>query len=163
MIHGGSGTYDIDLMSGSGVECRNSPGSNYTVILTFSNNLTNVDSASVSCGSVGSSSIGPNPNQYTVNLTDEGACNADYNTVTLTNVTDFGGHYSDVVLSPRWGLLIGDTNSDGTVNSADIGQTRSQSGNAVTGSNFRQDVNFDGNINASDVGLVKSKSGTALP
>ena len=61
------------------------------------------------------------------------------------------------------GVLVGDTNGDGSVNASDIGQTKAQSGNAVTGSNFREDVKVDGNINASDIGLVKSKSGTSLP
>jgi hypothetical protein len=49
------------------------------------------------------------------------------------------------------------------VNSADIGQTKSQSGQSVTSSNFREDVNADGFINSADIGLVKSRSGTALP
>ncbi len=60
-------------------------------------------------------------------------------------------------------VLIGDTNGDGAVNSIDILQAKSQSGAAVTASNFLKDVMVDGNINASDVALVKSKSGTALP
>jgi hypothetical protein len=60
-------------------------------------------------------------------------------------------------------VLIGDTNGDGFVNSGDISQTKSQSGNAVTGANFREDVNADGFINSADISLVKSKSGTALP
>ena len=106
------------------------------MILTFSNNLTNVDSASVACGAVGSSAIGPNPNQYTVNLTGEGVCNAQYNSVTLSNVTDAAGNHSDTVAGPLWGLLVGDTNGDGKVNSADIGQTKSQSGNTVTSDEF---------------------------
>ena len=163
MSQGTSGTYDIDLTSGSGVECRNNPDGNYTIILTFSNNLTNVDSASVLCGSVGSSSISPNPNQYTVNLTGEGACNAQYNTVTLSNVTDSAGNHSDSVASPPWGLLLGDTTGDGSVNSGDVSQTKSQSGNSLTTTNFREDVTADGSLNSGDVSLVKSKSGTALP
>ncbi len=61
------------------------------------------------------------------------------------------------------GVLIGDTTSDGFVNSADIAQTKSQSGTAVTNSNFREDVTVDGNLNSGDIALVKSKSGTALP
>ena len=56
-------------------------------------------------------------------------------------------------------LLVGDTNADGFVNSADISQTKSQSGQSVTGSNFREDVNADGFINSADISLVKSKSG----
>lgn len=60
-------------------------------------------------------------------------------------------------------VLVGDTNADGFVNSADISQTKSQSGNAVTNANFREDVNADGFINSADISLVKSKSGTVLP
>jgi len=41
---------------------------------------------------------------------------------------------------------------------------KAQSGQAVTGSNFRLDVTANGgSISASDIGLVKSKSGTQLP
>jgi hypothetical protein len=46
----------------------------------------------------------------------------------------------------------------------DIGQVKSQSGQAVTASNIRSDVTASGGgINASDIGLVKSRSGTQLP
>jgi hypothetical protein len=34
------------------------------------------------------------------------------------------------------GVLLGDTTGDNSVNSADISQTKSQSGNPVTNSNF---------------------------
>jgi hypothetical protein len=61
------------------------------------------------------------------------------------------------------GLLIGDATADKFVNSSDVSQTKSQSGQSVTGSNFRNDVAADGTLDSSDVSLVKSKSGTALP
>jgi hypothetical protein len=60
-------------------------------------------------------------------------------------------------------VLVGDTNADHFADAVDVSQTKSQSGNAVTGSNFREDVNVDGFVDAVDVSLVKSKSGTALP
>ena len=60
-------------------------------------------------------------------------------------------------------VLIGDTTANGAVNSSDIAQTQSESGHAVTASNFREDVTTNGAINSSDIGLVQSKSGTALP
>ena len=56
------------------------------------------------------------------------------------------------------GILIGDTNGDGTVNVADIGQTKSQSGHTVTSFNFREDVTVDGSINVADIGLVTDAS-----
>jgi hypothetical protein len=62
------------------------------------------------------------------------------------------------------GVLVGDTNGSGAVTASDIGQTRAQSGQAVTVANFRTDVTANGgSINASDVGLVKSRAGTQLP
>jgi hypothetical protein len=49
------------------------------------------------------------------------------------------------------------------VNSADVAQTKSQSGQTISGTNAREDVTVDGALNSADVSLVKSKSGTALP
>jgi hypothetical protein len=83
-------------------------------------------------------------------------------TVTLTDVTDSVGNFSSNV-SASMGVLIGDTNGDTFVNSADISQTKARSGQAVTSANFRSDVNTDGFLNSADISLVKSKSGTALP
>jgi hypothetical protein len=156
MTHGGAGTFDINLPSdGSGIECR-SGGVNgdYTLVFSFVNSMS-------SCGvaNTGSVSSGPNPNQCTVNVT--GVPNAQFLTVTLTGAIDSTGAIG--AASGTMGVLIGDTTADGSVNAGDIGQTKSQSGNAVTASNFREDVTVDGSINAGDIGLVKSKSGTALP
>jgi hypothetical protein len=49
------------------------------------------------------------------------------------------------------------------MNSSDISQTQSQSGQGVTSLNFREDVTVNGLINSSDIGVVQSRSGTALP
>lgn len=59
------------------------------------------------------------------------------------------------------GALAGDTTANR--NSSDISQTQSQSGQPVTGSNFREDVTINGQINSSDISFVQSKSGTGLP
>jgi hypothetical protein len=98
-------------------------------------------------------------NDCLVDLT--GVPNAQYITVTLASVVDNLGNQGDVPVT--FGVLLGDTNGDGFVNSADISQTKSQSGQPVGGSNFREDVNTDGFLNSADISLVKSKSGTALP
>ena len=163
MTHGSAGTFHIDLTAGTGIECRSSAAGTCQLVLTFSNNLAHVCSASVSCGSVSSSAIGPNLNQYTINLTGLSSCNAQYDTVTLTNVNDSVGNHSDTVVSPRWGLLIGDVTGDGAVTPADVSQTRADIGHVVTSSNFREDVAIDGNINNQDVTVIKSGSGTVLP
>jgi hypothetical protein len=90
-----------------------------------------------------------------------GVPNAQFTTVQLTGVIDSNGSTGNV--SGSMGVLVGDTTADGSVNSTDIAQTKSQSGTLVTNSNFREDVTTDGNLNSTDIGLVKSKSGTALP
>jgi hypothetical protein len=64
----------------------------------------------------------------TVNLT--GVTNAQRITVTLGNVND-GTNVGDVAVP--MGVLAGDTNGNGTVNAGDIGQTKAQSGQAMTG------------------------------
>jgi hypothetical protein len=61
------------------------------------------------------------------------------------------------------GILWGDTNGNRAVNAADVSQTKSRSGQAVDGTNFRSDVNANGSINAGDAALCKQYSGTSLP
>jgi hypothetical protein len=165
-VHGSAGPFDVDLpLTGNpGIECR-SGGANgdYTMIFTFASLLTNVGSASVTSGNglVTTSNIDSgDAHNYIINVT--GVTNAQVLKVGLTNVSDSASDFSSVI-SASMGVLIGDTTGDGFVNSADISQTKSQSGNAVTASNFREDLNTDGFINSADISLVKSKSGTALP
>jgi hypothetical protein len=96
--------------------------------------------------------------QVTVNLT--GVTNVQRITVTLFNVND-GTNSGDVPVS--MGVLVGDVNGNAVVNASDVALTKSQVGQPVSGSNFREDVNANGLINSVDVALVKSKVGTALP
>ena len=83
--------------------------------------------------------------------------NAQRLAVALNNVRDVAGNISNAV-SGTMNVLIGDTNADRFVNSADISQTNSQWGASVSGSNFG-----DAFLNSADISLVKSKSATALP
>ena len=115
-------------------------------------------SSSATVNGVGSvSSVTVNGSQVTVNLS--GVDNQQTINVVLNNVSD-GTNVGNVAIP--MGVLLGDTNADRAVNSADISQTKSQSGQPVTLSNFREDLNVDGSINSADISLVKSKSGTAL-
>jgi hypothetical protein len=161
MTHGAAGTFDVNLplVGTRGIECRSSAtlgAGNYTVVFTFINNVTNCGSAGTTGGSV---SNGPLGNQCTENLT--GVPNTQYTSVTLNNVVDFENNSGNV--SVPMGVLIGDTTANGAVNSSDVAQTQSQSGQPVNSTNFREDVTVNGSINSSDVALVQSKSGTALP
>ena len=171
MTQGNAGTFDIFLRGNDpppsdflAIECRRS-GANgdYELVFTFVNPLTSVGGSSLTTGtgSVSNSMIDPDDaHNYIVNLT--GVANAQAITVTLTDVTDSAGNFSSSV-SASMGVLIGDTNSDRFTDAVDVSQTKSQSGNAVTNANFREDVNADGFIDSVDAALVKSKSGTALP
>ena len=107
----------------------------------------------------GTVSKGPEANQCTLDLT--GVPNQQYTTAEITGATDNNLHTIDA--AGTMGVLIGDTNADKAVNSADISQTKSQSGQSVGSSNFREDLNVDNSINSADISLVKSKSGTGLP
>jgi len=168
---GDAGTFDI-LLRGTepappdaiAIECRRSgTDGNYELVFTFANPLTSVGSANVTggTGSISGARIDPgDPHIYIVDLT--AVTNAQVITVTLTDVTDSAGNFSNSVTASM-GVLIGDTNADRFTDAIDVSQTKSQSGNSVTSSNFREDVNADGFIDAIDVSLVKSKSGTALP
>jgi hypothetical protein len=161
-IHGDGAVFDVDLANG-GVECRSGGANgNYTLVLTFANPLTSVASASVASGTgtISSRAIGSDAHQYILDLS--GVANAQRLRITLSDVHDRAGNISDII-SATMPVLIGDTNADGSVNSADISQTKSQSGQNVSATNFREDVNTDGSINSGDIALVKSKSGTALP
>lgn len=159
----GTLTFDLTLPASGprGVECRSGNGV-YQIVFKFTTPLSSVGSATVSSGTGGvtSAMIGTDPREYIVNLS--GVTNAQYITVTLTNVNDTAGNHDDSV-SATMGLLIGDTTANGIVNSSDIAQTQSQSGQPVTPSNFREDVTVNGAINSSDISLVQSQSGTALP
>src|SRR5690242_3062460 len=151
--HGSAGTFDLDITSGTAIECRSGGSNNfYKLVFSFTNPVT-------SCGvpNTGNAFAGPNSNQCSVEIN---APSGQYVTVSLTGVTDSNSNVGN--FSATMGVLVGDTNADGFVDSIDTAQTKSQSGNAVTSSNFREDVNVDGFIDAIDVALVKSKSGTVL-
>ena len=161
--HGVAGDFNINLpLTGTpGVECRNGQGAgtDHKIVVTFVNPISSVGSAAVTSGT---GSVSGSPvilgNTVTVNLT--GVTNAQTIMVTLNSVND-GINTGNVVVPMS--VLNGDTSGNGTVTGTDVSQTKLQSGQAVTGSNFREDVVVSGTINGTDVSAVKLKSGTALP
>jgi hypothetical protein len=132
-------------------------GFNHQIVVTFSSPIS-VDSVAITNGTGSVSSFNVTGNVVTINLT--GVTNAQRLGVTLVNVCD--GTNSGNVLIPM-GVLAGDTSANATTNGSDVSQTKAQSGQPVTGSNFREDVTANGTINAGDVSSVKSHSGTSLP
>jgi hypothetical protein len=159
-VHGDAGAFDVPLplVGTPGIECRSGGVSNdYQIVVTFTAPVT-VSNAQVTQGTGSVSSKSTSGNEVLVNLT--GVTNGQTLQVTLAGVND-GTNTFDLVIPMS--VLVGDTTADGSVNSADISQTKSQSGQSVGVSNFRRDITVDGSINSADISLAKSRSGTALP
>jgi hypothetical protein len=159
MTHGSAGTFDVDLpeTGNVGIECRAGGATNdYTLVFTFANNVI-VQDAAVSTGTGTVTSFSVLEKTVTAYLT--GVVSGQRIVVTLVSVND-GTNISDV--QATMDVLVGDTTANDAVNSSDISQTQSQSGQPVTAANFREDVTANGAINSSDIALVQSKSGTKL-
>ena len=158
--HGSAGAFDINVLSGE-VECRTGgPSGNHTIVVTFDNPIVSGNAAvTAGIGSViGTPTV--SGNTMTVNLTE--VANAQNLTVTLNNVTDSFSHVlSDTPVSMT--TLVGDTTGNKLVTSSDVSQTKLQSGQAVTTSNFREDINASGTINGTDVSIAKSNVGSGAP
>ena len=149
--------YDISMPGG--IECRSGGANNdYQLVLSFDHTV-NVGSTTIASGTGSISNVSGN-GTATVTVSLTGVTNAQTVTVNFSNVNDGTSTFSFPV---QLRVLVGDTTGDGTVNSADIGLTKSKSGQAIDATNFRNDLNADGTLNSGDIGLVKSRSGTALP
>ena len=164
MTHGAAGVFDLPLpLSGNpGVECRRPPpGTPDDICMVFAfNNAVFAGHATVT----GTATVNGTPtfsgNQMMVSLT--GVANVQTITVTLSDVTDMTGQVlADT--SVNIGILQGDVNGSRVVNSTDIVQVKSVSGQPVNASNFRRDVNASGVVNSTDIVITKSRSGSALP
>jgi hypothetical protein len=156
--HGTAGTFDVDLpLTGGGIEPRTGGATgDHQIVVTFGASVS-FTGAATSCGTVASAT--GSSDQVTVNLT--GVPNASRCSVTINGVT--GGSVAAGSATVPVNFLAGDTTANGSVNSSDIAQTQSQSGQVVTAANFREDVTVTGQINSSDIAFVQSKSGTGLP
>lgn len=144
----------------SGVEDRSGkPGGNFTVEMTFTNNIISFARASSSCGRVASTSI--NGSTLTINLTGV-SCNASNITVTANDVKDDAGD-NVATACVTMGLLLGDVDGNRVVDSNDLTIVRSQLGQPTNDTNLRSDVNNDGTINNADLQIVTRQIGTSLP
>lgn len=155
--HGAAGDFDIDLLSPSNVECRaGQPATgDHRVVFNFAVPVT---FTTADCGGnpATTSTLG---NAVTVNCS--GLANAQSVLVTIRDVAAPGFTTADAPANLK--LLLGDTTSNGSVNSSDIGEAKTNSGLTTTSANFRTDVTANGAINSSDIGTIKAQSGTSLP
>lgn len=161
-----AGKFDINLpLTGNpGIECRSGGTDNhYQVVFTFPTKVT-LSGAAVMPGAGGSARLAgppitsPDGTEITVNLTH--VTNVQTITITLSDVNDGTNTYTVAV---KMGVLIGDTIADGLVDRSDVALTKSELGQPITTSNFREDVTANGSISDSDVSLVRSELGTSLP
>jgi hypothetical protein len=154
-----------------GVECRSSASlgaGNYTMVFTFPNNLMSVASASVTAhdptnatGTVNTSMVdSSDTHNYIVNLT--GVSTGQYITVTLNNVHDVPGNIGNVT-GPQMGVLVGDVDASGRVDSTDVFQVRQQTLQNAGASNFRTDIDASGRIDSTDVFMTRQQTLTSLP
>jgi hypothetical protein len=155
--HGGAGEFDVNLplVGNPGVECRTG-GANgdHAVVFEFVNPVT---AGPATCGGTPATTSISGDN-VTVSCT--GIANQQTITINLTNVSS-GQQTGDI--SVPMVVLLGDTTANRSVNSSDIGQTKAQSGQPISNSNFRTDVFVNGEVNSSDISLAKSASGTSVP
>lgn len=158
-MHGPAGAFDIDLPSFGlrGVEGRSGgPSQDYQLVISFARPIS-VGTANIQSGTGSVSNFVVNDSAVLVNLT--GVTSSQNLSLRLGAVND-GSNTNDIDVS--MGVLTGDANGDGTVNSGDAQVTRNRSGQPADGRNFRSDVNTDGTVNSGDAFLVRARSGTGL-
>ena len=157
--------FDINLpLTGTpGIECRAGGARGYYQLLfTFNNGLSSVDQVTTSCGVVDRAGIDPtDSHEFRVGL-DGVNCSAEVIAVTLSGVHDEQGNtLANVTLS--FGLLVGDVDANGVVDSADFYQVVSNRGQDTNANNFHNDINNNGSIGKMDLSIVQSQLGMMLP
>jgi glucose/arabinose dehydrogenase len=167
-VHGGT-PFGVDLLAANpAIEPRGLGTTNdYQVVMTFSNAIS-FTGATVTPGNSGTASLSgapsPSPDNKTVTINLTNVSNAQNVTVTLLGVNDSTNSYDT---SLQMGVLLGDVNGDGQVDSSDLLKVKQQTLQPVNDnpgtSNFREDVNADGNIDSSDLIITKRQTLTGLP
>jgi hypothetical protein len=171
--HGNAGSFNIPLpLSGtSGIECRSGGSTgDHQLLVTFANPVTvngnpqaQVTTGTGQIGSGGTSNGGVvtlNQNKTVVTIPLTNVTNAQRIVVTLFSVND--GTSTTNVNIPM-GVLLGDVNGSGLVDSGDVFLVRQQTGKNPDASNFRDDVNVSGLIDSGDVFLTRQNTGKSLP
>jgi hypothetical protein len=140
------------------------PDKEYTVVMTFNQNILSVDSASSTCGTVQRIVIDrSDPHKVNINLINVAhGCNGSTITVTADSIADDQGNILDSA-SIGLGLLLGDINGDRVVDRHDLNLAQQFTHQKVNSTNFRADVANDGFIYSSDKMLIEQQRGTSLP
>ncbi|HEY8670941.1 MAG TPA: hypothetical protein VIL63_08885, partial [Terriglobales bacterium] len=162
VTYGNSDRFDVNLpfsgdarASGPGIECRNSGNSRYQVVFNFPAGIEGPPQLKVE----------HDPDKRakgTLTLDDEQASVSlqadDEQIVTLRLQNVDTGPYVYPELVVQMGILIGDTDANGTVEAADLPTHPG----TVTAENYREDVNADGIVDQRDRRLVTRNLGHTL-
>jgi hypothetical protein len=166
-VHGNKGDFDIILPSTApaAVECRGNggPSNPYKLIFSLDRNIIVPGTATASQANTNpTTSLGPNPNQVTIDLT--GVTNLQHLTVTLNGVKDAANTILNN-LTARMDLVLADVNQTHDVNSGDVFLTQKQNGQGLPPAgtaDFRRDINQNGTIDSGDVFLTQKQNPSHL-
>jgi hypothetical protein len=167
--HGSAGTFDLYLPVTSGVvgvEGRSGGQDGvHQLVLTFDRLLAEGSVEITSGNPEISATSSIEQNQFVINLA--GVADRQWMQFALTGLTDIYGNdlpqpQSGFTLIPSpnrtVGFFLGDVNSDGVVNQADLSKSQVAPG-PVNSVSFRADINGDGFVNYRDVEDIVSASG----
>jgi hypothetical protein len=163
-VHGAAGTFDLPLSLVAPLTVNHNPtteprtGPTHQLVYTYDKPLNNATVNVTEGTAVKSSSLVGST--VVVDLT--GATNAQYVTVSLTNVGSTDGGTGGIG-EARVGLLQGDVNQSRVVSLADLGLVNAQLAQLVTAANFLKDVNASGTLTLADKGITNANLTTALP
>jgi hypothetical protein len=159
-VHGAVGTFDLPLSlvpTDPTTEPRQGPAQ--TVVLTF-NKPANGATVTVTEGTATASAPTFSGNDVIVALS--GVSNAQYVTVTLTNITSSDGGTGGSA-SVRIGYLACDVNQNRVVTGADLGLVNAQLAQPVTAANYLKDVNASGALTVADKAITNTNLTRSLP
>lgn len=160
-VHGAAGSFDLPLtltpLTSPTTEPRQ--GSMATVVLTFDKPIASANAA-VTEG--GATAAAPTLSGNDVNVALSGLVDAQYVTLTLTNVAGTDGSTGGTGVV-RIGFLVGDVNQSRVVSLADLGLVNAQLAQPVTAANYLKDVNANGTLTLADKGITNASLTHSLP
>ncbi len=162
-VHGAAGTFDLPLSLQVGspqTEPRSAgAGGAHTIVVTFDKPISGA-TATVTEGAAAAGSPSFNGNEVTVGLTGVG--NAQYVTISLTDVTSTDGGTGGGA-AVRVGFLAGDANQNRAVTLSDLLGVNAVLTQTLSAANYLRDVNVSGSLSVADLQFVNSRLTQVLP
>lgn len=161
--HGGTNSFEVDVLDISARECR--AGGPTSLVVTFTTPIQQVGGSNadvqLSSGEVVGLSVGGVDNtQLTIQLS--GVTNGQLLLVGFAGISRAGCPPCVVPGALCFGVLLGDVAGDGLVNVLDLVSIRNNLQMPVDAGRFRADVNMDGTINIFDLTVVRNNLNQAI-